>query len=472
MSCSSLPIRGYAKENMLAFLSLLLPPLTPPNYVVILCDDLAIGDLSCYGSKLNQTPNIDRLAKEGMRFTDFYVASPACTPSRAALMTGCYPNRVSLPQVINPDSKIGLNPSEMTIPKMLKPLGYATGCFGKWHLGVKNLLPRAHGFDEFYGLPYSNDMWPKNGKNWPPLSWIENERPVEGINTMEDQNQITQRLTQRAMTFIEKNQRQPFFLYLAHPMPHVPIAASDKFRGKTGKGAYAETILDIDDSVGQIMKKLRSLHLEKNTVVVFTSDNGPWRPYGDHAGSPGIYREGKGTTFEAGMREPGIFWGPGRIPAGSVSRELATSMDLLPTFAKLSGGTLPAATIDGHDISPLITGVAGAKTPYKWFYYFWPDELQAVRSGNWKLHVPHNHRHQTQPAGTGGKPFGEVTERIELSLFDLSTDPSETTNVASQHPKVVARLLNMIDIGRKELGDSGTKTKGRGVRPPGRVTTG
>lgn len=442
----------------------------PPNVVVIFCDDLGFGDLSCYGNRAYKTPNLDRMASEGMRFTNFYAASPACSPSRAALLTGCYPVRVSVPEVLGPDSETGLNPQETNIASMLRPLGYATACVGKWHLGVKNLMPTRQGFDTFFGLPYSHDMWPANGKNWPPLWLYKDDAPIEEIKSLDDQAQLTKKYTRFASDFIRANKNRPFFLYLPHSMPHVPLAASRSFLGKSGAGLYGDVIQEIDWSVGEILKTLRQAGLDKNTLVFFSSDNGPWRPYGDHAGSTGGLREGKGTTFEAGFREPGIFRWPGKIPAGSVSNEVATTMDLLPTIASLAGAKLPEAKIDGHDIRPLIFAEPGAKTPWKWFYYYWPDQLQAVRSGDWKLHVPHKHRHQTEPAGRNGKPAGEVTAEIGLALFDLSKDPAESTNVADQHPDVVRRLMRLIEIGRRELGDTITKSKGTDVRPPGKVT--
>lgn len=441
-----------------------------PNFVVIFCDDMGYGDLSCYGNKAYKTPNLDRMARDGMRFTNFYVASPACSPSRASLLTGCYPTRVSVPQVLNPDSMTGLNPQETNIASMLKPLGYVTACVGKWHLGVGTLMPKHQGFDTFFGLPYSHDMWPVNGKNWPPLWLYRDGTRVEEIKTLEDQAQLTAKYARFATDFIRQNKDRPFLLYLPHSMPHVPIAASRRFLGKSGAGLYGDVVQEIDWSVGEIRKTLNETGLEKDTLVFFSSDNGPWRPYGDHAGSTGGLREGKGTAFEAGFREPGIFLWPGRIPAGKVTDEVATTMDLLPTLAALSNAKLPSARIDGHDIRPLIFGEPGARTPWKWFYYFWPDELQAIRSGDWKLHVPHKHRHQTLPAGTGGKPAGEVTAEIGISLFDLKTDPGETTNVADKHPDVVKRLLRLIEIGRRELGDSRTKTKGSEVRSPGHVS--
>lgn len=441
----------------------------PPNIVLIFCDDLGYGDLSCYGNRSYKTPNIDHLAAEGMRFTDFYTGSPACTPSRASLLTGCYPTRVGLPQVLGPNGTTGLNPQETNLANMLKERGYATACVGKWHLGVKNLLPTNQGFDQFYGLPYSHDMWPPNGDSWPRLFFHEGNRESFEIRDLTDQSALTERYTKFSTEFIKNNKNQPFFLYLAHSMPHVPIAASKRFLGKSGRGLYADVVQEIDWSVGEVVKALKESGVDANTLVMFSSDNGPWLPYGDHAGSPGPFREGKGTTFEAGLRVPGIFRWPGKIPAGQTSREMVSTMDVLPTVAKITGGTLSRKPIDGHDIRPLLFGEPEARTPWKWFFYYWPDELQAVRSGKWKLHVPHSHRHQTLPAGTGGKPAGEVTARIGLSLFDLEADPGETTNVADQHPDVVSRLMRMIKIGRRELGDSLTQTVGSGVRSPGLV---
>jgi len=441
----------------------------PPNVVVIFADDLGYGDLSCYGNRKFATPHLDRMAREGMRFTDFYSASPGCSPSRAALLTGCYPQRESVPQVLNPDSPTGLNPDEDTIADLLKRRGYATAAVGKWHLGVKNLMPLAHGFDTFFGLPYSNDMWPANGKNWPPLPLFRDEREVETIDNLEEQGELTGRYTEFALEFIRTNRANPFFLYLAHSMPHVPIAASKRFRGRSGAGPYGDVIQELDDSAGRILNELKRLKLDRNTLVVFTSDNGPWIPYGDHAGSTGGLREGKGTTFEGGIRVPVIFWMPGTIPAGGANREVASTMDLLPTIASLAGAERPGRKIDGHDLGPLLRGEAGAASPWKWLFAFWPGELQAVRSGDWKLHVPHNHRHQEGAPGKDGKSAGEVTRRIELSLFDLAADPNETTNLAERHPDTVRRLERLVELGRRELGDPPRGVVGIEVRPPGRV---
>lgn len=445
-----------------------LVALPPPNFIIVFCDDLGYGDLSCYGNREYDTPNLDRMAREGVRLTDFYVASPACSPSRAALLTGCYPQRVSVPQVLNPDSPTGLNPNETTLPEILKGRGYTTACVGKWHLGVKNLMPTKHGFDEFFGLPYSNDMWPPNGKHWPELHLFRGDKEIEAVDSLDDQAELTGRYTRYALDFMRRYRARPFFLYLAHSMPHVPIAASPKFAGKSGRGLYADTVQEIDDSVGQLLAEVKKLGLDRRTMVIFSSDNGPWRPYGNHAGSPGPFREGKGTTFEAGFRVPGIFRMPGTIPAGRVTRELATTMDLVPTLTAMADARPPTEKIDGYDIRGLLTGKS-KKTPYQEFFYYWPGELQAVRSGKWKLHVPHSHRHQTEPVGRNGRSAGEVTERIGLSLYDLELDPGETLNLASKYPQVVERLLLKIARERRELGDTLTKTPGAQVRAPGHI---
>ena len=451
-------------------ISLAVAATIAPNLIIIFVDDMGIGDLSCYGQKAYKTPNLDRMAREGVRFTDFYVASPACTPSRAALMTGCYPVRVGLPQVLNPESKIGLNPDETTIAEVAKSKGYRTAIFGKWHLGVGNLMPRTHGFDEFYGIPYSHDMWPPNpnGK-WPKLHVYDNETQEREIATIGQQAEVTSQLTEKTLDFIGRNQKNPFMVYLPLNQPHVPIAPSAKFLGRSKAGAYADQILEIDDSVGRILNRLKKHKLDRKTMVMFSSDNGPWLPYGNHAGSAGIYREGKGTTFEGGFRVPGIFWMPGTIPAGKVQTEMASTMDILPTFATLIGAKPPEKEIDGHDIAQLIKCEEGARSPWKWMYYYWPAELQAVRSSDWKLHVPHNHRHQNQPAGKDGKPGGESTEKLNLALYNLKDDPGETKNLATDHPEVVARLARLLSIGRNELGDSLTKAAGTTTRAPGRV---
>ena len=455
-----------------------------PNFVIVFIDDMGYADVGCFGAEGYTTPNIDRLAAEGMRFTDFYAAASVCTPSRAALLTGCYPQRVSLPNVLGPRADIGISDQEVTIAQMLKaipnakqgvgdpePLGYATACFGKWHLGHRpQFLPTHHGFDEYFGLPYSNDMWPKHPeapKDYPDLPLIEGDQVIQHNP---DQTQLTTWYTERAVRFIEKSKDQPFFLYLPHSMCHVPLFVSDKFKGKSKRGLFGDVIMEIDWSVGQILSTLKRLGIDRNTMVVFCSDNGPWLSYGDHAGSAKPLREGKGTSFDGGQREPTLMRWPGRIPAGKICREPLTTMDLLPTIARLTGAKLPDHAIDGKDIWPLIAGDSGAKSPHEAFFYYNGWALEAIRSGKWKLHFAHGYRTLNgRPGGTGGVPAKYEQARIDAALFDLENDIGEQHNVADQHPDVVARLQRLADEMRQDLGDSLQKTTGAGRRPPGRV---
>ncbi|HMJ88255.1 MAG TPA: sulfatase [Candidatus Acidoferrum sp.] len=441
----------------------------PPNIVLIFCDDMGYGDIGPFGSK-TPTPHLDSLTREGMRFTDFYVGQAVCSASRAALMTGCYPNRVGVQGAYPPRSKMGLNPNEITIAEVLKGRGYATAIYGKWHLGdAPEFLPTRQGFDDYFGLPYSNDMWPHHPTsktNYPPLPLYENERVVQ---IMPDQTQLTTWYTERAVKFIECNKSQPFFLYLAHNMPHVPIFVSDKFKGKSGRGLYGDVIMEIDWSVGQVLDSLKRNGLDEKTLVVFTSDNGPWLLYGDHAGDAGPLREGKATSWDGGVRVPAVMRWPGKIPANKTCNELVSTIDLLPTFATLAGTNAPTdRIIDGRNISPLMFGASGAKTPHDAFFVYWGQELQAVRSGNWKLHLPHVYPRPTPP-GSGGQPGKYAQQRTELALFDLGKDIGETRNVADEHPDVVARLQRLFKQCRSDLGDSRTKQKGSGVREAGRV---
>ncbi|MCU0915244.1 MAG: sulfatase-like hydrolase/transferase [Planctomycetes bacterium] len=474
--------RGFLKTLGLATAALTIPACRsttgvsatgskkrPPNFVIIFIDDMGYADVGCFGATGYETPNIDRMAAQGTRFTDFYAASSVCTPSRAALMTGCYPQRVGLPQVLGPGAKIGISDSEMTIAQMLKPLGYATACFGKWHLGhLPQFLPTHHGFDEYFGLPYSNDMWPRhpeNPKAYPELPLVEGDQVVTHDP---DQTQLTTWYTERAVRFIEKNKDRPFFLYVPHSMVHVPLHVSDKFKGKSKQGLFGDVVMEVDWSVGQILDTLRRLKLDQDTMVVFCSDNGPWLSYGEHAGSAKPLREGKGTSFDGGQREPTIMWWPGKIPAGKVCREPATTMDLLPTIAGRSGAKLPDHKIDGKDIWSLASGQSGAKSPHEAFFYYSGWALDAVRSGPWKLHFPHGYRTLGgRPGGTGGIPAKYEQAKIDLALFNLENDVSEQHNVAAQHPDVVARLQQLAEAMRQDLGDG--KKEGPGRRPPGKA---
>jgi arylsulfatase A-like enzyme len=438
-----------------------------PNVVLILTDDQGYADVGCYGARDFSTPHLDRMASEGTRFTDFYVAQAVCSASRAALLTGCYPNRIGILGALGPASRHGLNAREKTIAKVLKARGYATAIFGKWHLGYQPaFLPTRHGFDEYFGLPYSNDMWPKNpSARFPDLPLMEGEKTV-ALNP--DQNQLTTWYTDRAVQFIERNRARPFFLYVAHNMPHVPLHVSDKFRAKSARGLYGDVIMELDWSIGQILSALRKYDLDHQTLVLFTSDNGPWLSYGDHAGSAGRLREGKATTWEGGVREPFIVRWPGHVRAGAVCREPAMTIDLLPTIARLTDAALPSLPIDGLDIWPLMAGDRGAKNPHDAYYFYWNRELQAVRSGRWKLHLPHSYPTLApEVAGKGGQPAPYHQVHTGLALFDLESDVSESVNVADQNAAVVASLQKLAAKAREELGDSRTQQSGKGVRPPG-----
>jgi arylsulfatase A-like enzyme len=442
----------------------------PPNVVIIFTDDQGYADIGAFGAQGFETPNLDRMADEGRTFTDFYAAQAVCSASRAALLTGCYPNRIGIQGALGPNAKIGINEDEMTIAELLKPLGYATAIYGKWHLGdAPKFLPTRHGFDDYFGLPYSNDMWPNHPTNpdaYPPLPLIDGEEVVE---LMPDQRNLTTWYTEHAVEFIDEHTDQPFFLYVPHSMPHVPLFVSDKFKGKSEQGMYGDVIMEIDWSVGQILDAIRRNDLDEHTLVVFTSDNGPWLSYGDHAGSAGPLREGKGTTFDGGQREPTLMRWPGRIPAGTSCAEPAMTIDLLPTIAALTGASLPDHPIDGLDISDLVLGEPGAESPHDALYFYWGRELQAVRSGPWKLHFPHAYRSLEGEGGTGGRPSPYVQRETDLALFNLRDDIGESLDVKADHPEVVTRLEGLADRARAELGDSATDRQGSGVRPPGRL---
>jgi arylsulfatase len=443
-----------------------------PNVVIVLADDLGYGDLSCYGGR-GPTPHLDRMAREGLRFTDFYVAQAVCSASRAALLTGCYPNRVSIFSALGPSNRHGISAGERTIAELLKPRGYATAVFGKWHLGhLPPFLPTRHGFDEYYGLPYSNDMWPHHptDRSFPPLPLLDGEKTV-AVNP--DQSRLTSDYTARAVRFIARNKDRPFFLYLPHTMPHVPLAVSERFKGQSGRGLYGDVLAEIDWSVGQVLAALKQHGLDGRTLVLFLSDNGPWLSYGDHAGSAGRLREGKGTAWEGGVRVPCLARWPERVPAGAVCREPAMTIDLLPTVAKLTGAELPRHPIDGRDIGPLLTGAPGAKSPQPAYFFWWGRELQAVRSGKWKLHFAHGYRTLGGKAGgAGGKPVSYAEARTDLALFDLAADPGETTDVAAAHPEEVRRIEVLAAGARAELGDTATGAKGKAVRPAGSIPEG
>jgi len=455
---------------------------TYTNFVIIFCDDLGYADVGKYGAKGFQTPKLDRLADDGMRFTDFYVSQAVCSASRAALLTGCYSNHIGILGALGPNDKHGINAKEQTIAEVLKQKHYATGIFGKWHLGHhKQFLPLQNGFDEYLGLPYSNDMWPvgydrnpwpdgHRKANYPPLPLIDGNETVQYLNTFEDQTTLTTRYTERAVNFIDKHKDEPFFLYVPHSMPHVPLGVSEKFRGKSQQGMYGDVIMEIDWSVGQITKALEKHGLENDTLVIFTSDNGPWLNFGDHAGSTGPLREGKGTMFEGGARVPCIMRWPGKIKPGTVCTKMGATIDILPTIAAIAGVPLPENKIDGVNILPLLKGDKNAN-PRDEYYMYYGDQLQAVRQGDWKLHLPHVYRsYKGVEPGRDGQPGPYGQGQTTLELYNLKTDIGETTNLAEKHPEIVERLTVLAEKARSELGDSLTKTANPGIRPAGVVS--
>lgn len=444
----------------------------PPNIVIVFTDDQGYGDVGCFGSPVIRTPHLDRMAREGRRFTSFYVAQAVCGASRAALLTGCYSNRIGMLGAPSHRTTHGIHADETLIPELLKPKGYATAIYGKWHLGhLPPFLPTRHGFDEWYGLPYSNDMWPYHptSKAFPDLPLYENEKIVNPKVTPDDQKLLTTHYADRAVSFIERNREKPFFLYVAHAMPHVPLFVKDESRGRSARGLYGDVIMEIDDCVGRILDAIETHGIDEHTLVIFTSDNGPWLSYGDHGGSAGPLREGKGTTWEGGVRVPCIMRWPGRIPAGTRCDELAATIDLLPTIVNLVGAKLPERKIDGVDVGRLLFGDEDERSPHTAYYYYWGRELQAVRSGPWKLHFPHAYRSLKGEPGRGGLPGPYVQKRTDLALYNVETDVGELKDVAKEHPDIVEQLKATAKNARDDLGDSATKTPGAGVREPGRV---
>ena len=445
----------------------------PPNVVIIFCDDMGYGDIGPFGEKKWKTPNLDRMAAEGRKFSRFYVSSAVCSASRSALMTGCMHSRVSIHGALNPQSKEGLNPAETTMAEMLRAKGYATAIFGKWHLGRPvSLLPLRHGFDEYFGLPYSGDMWPKHPVAplaFPPLPLIEGDKV---LRILDDQSDLTAQITEHAVGFIEQNKDRPFFLYVPHPQPHVPLYCSARFRGKSGAGLYGDVIEELDWSAGEILAALKKHGLDERTLVVFSSDNGPWLSYGEHAGSAGPLREGKGTSWEGGIRVPCLMRWQGTIPAGTECREMAGTFDMLPTLATLTGAALPAAKIDGKDISSLMKGGAEEKTPHETIFIRYDgNELQAVIGPQYKLMLPHSYRTLgDQPKAKGGIPVKNGTAKVvKPELYDLTSDPGEKKDLSAQYPAVVEKMLALAETDRKALGDESNGIKGTENRPAGKA---
>ena len=434
---------------------------SPPNFVIIFADDLGYGDLSCFGNPTIKTPNLDQMAAEGQKWTQFYVADPVCTPSRAGLMTGRYPYRNGMSSaarvVLFPDSDGGLPPSEVTIAEVLKQKNYATAAIGKWHLGhLPPYLPGKQGFDYYFGIPYSNDMdfvrgspnYHKNAHADPnfradtrhynvPL--IENETEIERPT---DQNTYTRRCTEKSIAFIKSNKDKPFFLYLAHNQPHIPLFAHEEFVGSSKRGLYGDVLQEIDWSVGQILKTIKEQGLAENTIVMFSSDNGPWLTFGTHGGSAGPLRAGKGTTFEGGQRVPTIFWGPGHIKPGIVD-EMGSTLDIIKTFAALSGTKAPTDRImDGYDLSPVLTGTGAS--PRKVFFYWTRGVLHAARSGKWKLHIQ-----QREPVN-----YGKVVKLERPELYNLEADISEKYDKYEAEPEIVAQLEQLIKTHQASMKDA------------------
>ena len=444
-----------------------------PNIVFILTDDLAYADLSSYGSEFIETPNLDKMADDGVKMTSYYAAQAVCSASRAAILTGCYPNRLGISGAFGPKSKRGINPDEFLLSEMLKENNYKTGIFGKWHLGdAEKFLPTNHGFDEFYGILFSNDMWkfhPERPEGYPDdLMLYRNETPIQSII---DQSDLTKDITDESIRFIEKNKDNQFFLYIAHPQPHVPLFASKDFNGSTGNGLFADVISEIDFSVGRVIEALEKNNLTENTIVVFTSDNGPWLSYGDHAGSSGIYREGKGTAWEGGQRVPCIIKYPSEIKAKTIIDEPVMGIDWMPTFSHITGSKLSDNKIDGKNIWPLLTQKENKSPHEELYFYYRQNELHAVRSGNWKLYFPRSYRTLNgKPGGKDGMPVKyEYNEVKSNELYNLKEDPSEMKNVYMENIEKAKELEKMGENARQELGDALTSIVGDGVRKIGTI---
>lgn len=460
-------------------------PARPPNLVIIYCDDLGWGDIPGYSvpgfrppEYTAKMPHLAELASEGATFRHFYSAQPVCSASRAALLTGCYPNRIGIHGALFPDSRVGIASEERTLAELLRDEGYATQIAGKWHLGHQpQFSPTRHGFDEFLGIPYSNDMWPpRQGRaNVPELPLIDGTQVVEIIEDLDDQARLTRRLTERTVDFIRREAAagKPFFAYLPHPQPHAPIAAGDAFKPEVRRELYGAVMREIDWSVGEVMRALAESGVADNTILMFASDNGPWLAFGSDAGSSGGLREGKGTTFEGGVRVPCIIRWPGHIPAGCVSDVPWMTIDVLPTMAEIVGaeGATDGRPIDGRSARSVWACESGASAPHEvlWFYYH-TNALQAVRMGKWKFVLPHASRTLGgKPGGVDGAETPYANEQVGPALYNLESDPSETTDVSADHPEVVAAAIRHVEAARAELGDSLTKREGSGRREPGRV---
>ncbi|WP_026811571.1 sulfatase family protein [Arenibacter latericius] len=447
---------------------------SPPNVILIFTDDQGYQDVGTFGAPDIKTPHLDQMAKKGVKLSSFYAAQAVCSASRAGILTGCYPNRIGIHNAYMPNAKTGLNTKETTIATMLKSIGYRTAMYGKWHLGDnKKFMPNNHGFDDYFGIPYSNDMWPQHPQQGPvfnfgPLPLYENEKILD---TLTDQTNLTTQITERSVAFIEKHKEEPFFLYVAHPQPHVPLFVSDKFKGKSERGLYGDVIMEIDWSVGQILETLKKNKLEKNTVVIFTSDNGPWLAYGNHAGSALPYSEGKGTAWEGGQREPFIIKYPKKLTPGRTLDTPVMAIDILPTIAEITGAPLPKLPIDGKSAWPVLTGKSTESPQEAYFFYYRVNELHGVRYGKWKMYFPHTYRTMKgQTPGKDGIP-GEykMIDLEEIALYDVVADKSETNNLATEYPEVVEKIKILANNMRQKLGDSLLDLEGTENRKVGSV---
>jgi len=440
--------------------------------IIIFTDDQGYQDIGCFGSPDIETPNLDNMSQEGIMLTDFYAAQAVCSASRAGLLTGCYPNRLGIHGAFFPNSNQGLNLSETVISEMLKEINYNTGIFGKWHLGDHpNFMPNNQGFDEYFGILYSNDMWdlhPQYGSNFGPLLLFENEKIID---TLTNQSSLTTQITERSIKFIEKNKETPFFLYIAHPQPHVPLYVSDKFKGKSKRGLYGDVIMEIDWSVGQVLATLKENNIDDNTIVIFTSDNGPWLSYGDHAGCAYPLREGKGTALEGGQREPCIIRYPNKIKPGRVIDVPMMAIDIFPTIAEITGAKLPENKIDGKSVWDIWIGNSDQSPHEAYYFYYHVNELHGIRYGKWKLYFPHRYRTLNgRKGGKNGIPVKYEYNTIDkIELYDLSKDISETTDVATEYPEIVKKIQSLGNKIRTKLGDKLTNKVGTETRSVGKI---
>ncbi|MFL2638698.1 MAG: sulfatase [Flavobacteriaceae bacterium] len=441
-----------------------------PNVIFILTDDLGYEDLATYGSTFIKTPNLDKLADQGAKLTSYYATQAVCSASRASILTGCYPNRIGISGALGPNSKTGINPDEFLISEMLKENGYNTAIYGKWHLGDhKKFFPTRHGFDDFYGILYSNDMWPYHPERpggYPDLKLYENENVIK---VLEDQSDLTKKLTEKSIEFIKRNKENPFFLYIPHPQPHVPLFASEKFNGRSKKGLYADVIEEIDDSVGQIMNVLQQYNLDNNTIIIFTSDNGPWLSYGGHAGKTGLYREGKGTTWEGGQRVPCIVRFPKEIKKNTIVSTPVMGIDWLPTISNLTNSKVSNNKIDGKNIWKVLTETDPKPVHDALFFYYHKNSLHSVRYGDWKMYYPHRYRtlNGKAPRNDGMPIKYDYLDLKSPELYNLKNDPSEKVDVYNNFPEIVSKINLLAKKKRKELGDDLTGIVGDENRPVG-----